>query len=81
MSVCLFAFLVLYKANSIATASFNNGIAQNESCIFWNMQDYVYNFTGMTVLQYQNAKGSGVVINCKAFWHTVLDRAGTPSTP
>ena len=46
-SVCLSVYIFCVTMS----AFFNTGLAQHKSCIFWNMQDYVYNFTGMIVLQ------------------------------
>ena len=48
LSVCLSEFLC-HRANLAASASIITGLAPSKSCIFWNMQDYAYNFTRMIV--------------------------------
>ena len=58
MSVCLHFWC--HRANLEAPALINIGHAQNEICIFGNMQDNVYNFTGMIVFQHQGDTADGV---------------------
>ena len=58
LSVCLSAFLY-HRTNLPTFASISTGLTQNDSCIYWNMQDCVYYFTGMIVFQHQSAKASG----------------------
>ena len=53
--VCLSAFWCR-RANLAASASISTGHVQKESCIFWNMQDYVSYFTGMLFPLFFNTK-------------------------
>ena len=56
-SVCVCQHFWCHRATLATSTLISGGRAQNESYIFWNMQDYVYNFTGM---KHQNANASGV---------------------
>ena len=60
LSVCPPEFFWCHRANLAASAPISTGHAQNESCIFWNMQDYVYNFYWDET---QSTKASGVGYN------------------
>ena len=52
-SVCLSVYI-------FGVTKLSNGHVQNESCIFWNIQHYVYNFTEV---KHQSTKASGVGYN------------------
>ena len=45
LSVCL--SVCNFGVTEPASVLISTGHPQNESCIVWNMQDYVYNYTGM----------------------------------